>query len=239
MHFYYGYAWDKGDYYSVNQDSFSLQTVLTGRGPAALAVVCDGVGGLSRGEYASGYVAKQITAWFYEKALPRLCSHKSMKSLKRSFQRELEDIHEFLKEKTEAEGIQMGTTMTVFLVFRKKYCIFHVGDSRCYALGKKRQLLTADQVGKRKELLYAVGVGKQPVIYFKQGRCRRRQRFLLCSDGFAHCLSEQVFLILQKCERKKVVGFETQMNKILEDIIERGRQKGERDNCTAILLECY
>ncbi len=238
MHFRYGYVWDKGDYYAVNQDSISLQTVLTGRGPAALGVICDGVGGLQRGEYASGYVSKQITTWFYEKALPKLCSHKSVRRLRKSFQRELSDIHQCLKQKAEKEEIQMGTTVTVLVIFGRQYGVFHVGDSRCYYLCKKLRLLTVDQVGKRKELLYAVGVGEQPVIYSKFGRCRRKERFLLCSDGFARCLNNPAIIALLTKERKQVVGGEMRMNKVLQEIINRGRQKGERDNCTAILVEC-
>lgn len=238
MHFYYGYAWDKGDYYAVNQDSFSLQTVLTGSGPAALVVVCDGVGGLCRGEFAGGYVAKQITMWFYEKAVPQLCSCKSVRRLTRSFRRELSDIHEYLKETAEREGIHMGTTMTVLLIFRRQYCVFHVGDSRCYALDKKVQLLTVDQVGRKKELLYAVGVGEQPVIYCRHGRCKRKQRFLLCSDGFYHCLNESAFDALHERILKNSTGVEMKINNMLKEIICRGRQKGERDNCTAILVEC-
>lgn len=239
MHFHYGFTWDKGDYYVQNQDSFSLQTVLTGRGPAALAIICDGVGGLCRGEYASGYVAKQITTWFYEKALFKSCMHADARSLKRSFQRELADIHGFLQREAEKEGIQMGTTMTVLIVFRRKYYIFHVGDSRCYSLGKKIRLLTCDQVGKKRELLYAVGAGKQPLVYFKHGRCRRKQRFLLCSDGFYRCVTETAFKALEDIHSRSGENFEGRINKVLEEVIARGRKKGERDNCTAILLESY
>ena len=57
--------WWKGRSASVNQDSLSLQHVRLGNGSAVLAVVCDGIGSLARGEEASGIAVRCLTQWFY------------------------------------------------------------------------------------------------------------------------------------------------------------------------------
>lgn len=48
--------YDKGDSASVQQDALVLEIAALGKREAALLVVCDGIGGLAEGEYASSYV---------------------------------------------------------------------------------------------------------------------------------------------------------------------------------------
>ena len=50
-----GVYWDRGRR-CVNQDSLTLQQALTRRGRMVLAAVSDGIGGLSEGENASGFI---------------------------------------------------------------------------------------------------------------------------------------------------------------------------------------
>lgn len=232
MHFSYGCTWDKGDYYTVNQDSFALQSVLTGAGPFAMALICDGVGGLSKGEYAGGITAKMMTSWFYEHALDCLCRKKSFRKLFYSFKRALYDVHQLLVKEGKREGILMGTTITMLLMGYHNYYIFHVGDCRCYRIGRNVSMLTKDQKDTKGRLKQAVGVGDMPVIMRRKGRYQRKHMFLLCSDGFARCLDLQA---LQALEQDKTAG-EADKRKLMEQIVRRGRMKGEKDNCTGIVL---
>lgn len=230
MHFSYACTWDKGDFYSINQDSFSLQTVLTGSGPYAMALVCDGVGGLSAGEYAGGISAKAMTAWFYEHALKYLCEKVSYRRLFYSFKRALRDVHMQLQKEGEEQDILMGTTITMLLLSPHDYYVFHVGDCRCYKIGKRVSILTKDQVDATGKLLYAVGVGEMPVIVRRKGRYHRKHTFLLCSDGFARCLNSQaLYAFATKSEPE-------QKRKLMQEIVARGRKRGEKDNCTGIVL---
>ena len=64
----------------VNQDSVCVKNAETKQGKAALVMVCDGMGGLSKGELASAEVIRSFSDWFdYELAyeldgdMKRLC----------------------------------------------------------------------------------------------------------------------------------------------------------------------
>ena len=63
-----GVYWNKGKR-TQNQDSVTLQQVVTGRGRIVLAAVSDGIGGLAEGETASGYITEKIVRTFYEQIL--------------------------------------------------------------------------------------------------------------------------------------------------------------------------
>ena len=58
------FYFDKGDFAPLQQDALVLEYAVRGKREAALLVVCDGIGGLSEGEYASGYVTMRIRNWF-------------------------------------------------------------------------------------------------------------------------------------------------------------------------------
>ena len=66
MRFLTGIYWHRGSVAMDNQDSIVLHQVLTARGRVLMAAVCDGMGGLEQGEWASGYVTKRLLEWFYE-----------------------------------------------------------------------------------------------------------------------------------------------------------------------------
>ena len=59
-----GIYWDRGGY-DINQDSAAFEQVVLRRRIISMAVVADGIGGLSKGELASGYVTGRIVKWFY------------------------------------------------------------------------------------------------------------------------------------------------------------------------------
>ncbi len=231
MHFSYACVWDKGDYYEVNQDSFALQTVLTGNGPYGMAVVCDGVGSLARGEYASGCVTEAMTVWFYDHALPLLCKNVSARVLTRSCKRALGEIHYRLAEEGRREGYYMGTTLSMLILAPKSFYFFHIGDCSCYKINKKIKEISMRQVNAKGELLGAIGVGELPNPIIKKGTYRRKDRFVLCSDGLNRSMTVQGLEALGNVKLQ-----EAEKQKLFKEIISRGRQKGERDNCTGIVI---
>ena len=60
---------DVGITKKINQDSVCIKTAKTNTGRAALILVCDGMGGLSRGELASAEVVRSFAEWF-DRELP-------------------------------------------------------------------------------------------------------------------------------------------------------------------------
>ena len=62
---------DVGTRKKTNQDSMIIMEAATDFGNALFASVCDGMGGLAKGEVASATVIKAFGDWF-EKELPKL-----------------------------------------------------------------------------------------------------------------------------------------------------------------------
>lgn len=62
---------DKGIKKNINQDSIIIRVADSQYGKIILAVICDGMGGLKRGEMASATVASALAHWF-SKELPKL-----------------------------------------------------------------------------------------------------------------------------------------------------------------------
>ena len=55
---------DIGTQKKSNQDSLLIQEANTATGTTLLAVLCDGLGGLQKGEIASAEMIKAFSAWF-------------------------------------------------------------------------------------------------------------------------------------------------------------------------------
>ena len=72
MNFIISAATDIGTTKATNQDSFNARVVTTPLGRMAFAVVCDGMGGLDKGEVASASVVNAFCKWA-EQRLPDLC----------------------------------------------------------------------------------------------------------------------------------------------------------------------
>ena len=69
---------DIGPVKKTNQDSYCIQTARSKRyGNLLFAVVCDGMGGLKKGEVASATVVARFTDWFAQ-SLPILLSQRTM-----------------------------------------------------------------------------------------------------------------------------------------------------------------
>ena len=63
---------DKGDFRETNQDSILVQHGRVGEEEILLAAVCDGMGGLARGELASAIAVRSFSRWFKQELMPGL-----------------------------------------------------------------------------------------------------------------------------------------------------------------------
>lgn len=66
MHYFATADTDIGNTKSTNQDSLLIKHASYCGGEVMLAVICDGMGGLSKGELASATVIKEFSKWFEE-----------------------------------------------------------------------------------------------------------------------------------------------------------------------------
>lgn len=187
--------WWKGRSASVNQDSLSLQHVRLGNGSAVLAVVCDGIGSLARGEEASGIAVRCLTQWFYGECRELIFERKSKELILLALQRQVYQIQELLLKFQQKEKIRSGTTMTCLLLIRRRYYLVHIGDGRLYLFRRRKFLpvilwrrvgvkcLTAEDRDKTGRLTKCLGAECIDRPFYDTGRIRRGSLFLLGTDG--------------------------------------------------------
>lgn len=244
----------------VNQDALLVRSAVTTSGEILLAAVCDGMGGLEKGEVASGEVIRALARWF-EEILPSLLNEeyeervlgergkrKIEKSLERLIQEENHIISAYGKEK----NLLLGTTVSAVLLIFGWYLIVHVGDSRIYALTETVQQLTKDQTYVQREidagrltkeqarehprknvLLQCVGVQKEIVPECNSGMYYPGMGFLICSDGFRNQVLHEE---LQERFCRNHLREERRMEGELREVIELNKRRMETDNISAILI---
>lgn len=201
---------DVGIKKNTNQDSLLVKVAQTSLGKVCLCVVCDGMGGLSKGELASASVIRVFDRWF-EEDFPNLLSggfHPD--DLKLSWDNIVLEQNRLLSEHAARSGTRMGTTIVALLIIKDQYYIMNVGDSRAYLLDTGINQLTKDQsfvqyemdLGhitweeainhpQRNVLMQCVGASEVVMPDFYTGPAGTDAVFLLCSDGFRHVISPQ------------------------------------------------
>jgi len=225
-----GVYWDKGGR-SLNQDSLTFQQAMTARGRVALAAVSDGIGGLAEGENASGYITEKLTENFYAQMLSLVGRGKGAKAIKRSLLRCLCEISDDLRHYGKGRDLRLGATISLLFVWRRRYVLFHLGDSRVYFYRKgKMALLTSDHSDGGRAL--AKCLGSFPFQYpdIRFGRIYGRCGFLLCTDGFYRTLTEDAFLALAPED----VGSESQIERRLREMAVLAGKNGGQDNLSAV-----
>lgn len=228
-----GVYWDQGKR-EINQDSIVLQQVRTGCGRVLLAVVCDGIGGLSEGENASGYIGERMMEVFYRETVPLIQRRKGRKAVLRSFLRCLYEIREEFRRYGEEREIRLGSTMSLLLLWKRRYLILHLGDSRIYHYrGKRRRQLTKDHSDGGNRLTRCIGSFpyQKPDIRF--GRWWGKGAFLLCSDGFYRKQDEESFFLLDPAQ----VDCEEQARRRLGEMAHLAKKRGEGDNLSAVYIK--
>lgn len=247
MRYLTGVYWERGSAAKANQDSVVLLQVLTARGRVTMAAVCDGMGGLSQGETASGHVTQRLQEWFYESLLYAVQKRKPYWVIRRSLDRLVYHMQEQLLQYGSREKIGLGTTMTVLVLWERTYLIWHLGDSRVYRIGggvggtrEGRQgkqgaaCLTADHAKDRHILTKCVGSFGYERPDFRMGSFRSGQALLLCSDGFRHCVTKQE---LSEALNPGLIREEEQIARRLREIGETCMKRGEKDNMSAIYIK--
>lgn len=129
-------------------------------GRVALAVLCDGMGGLSCGEVASTAFMKRMENWFMEELPGILSGEQATEQLSREMPINREPLEVTKNQWTmlseemniriasygRERGIRLGTTAVSLLVMGNEFLILNIGDSRVYCTTEQQiELLTHDQ----------------------------------------------------------------------------------------------
>lgn len=239
----------------TNQDSLSVKVINTCQGRMAFAILCDGMGGLDKGEVASAAVIRAFDQWVISE-LPKLCMAEIEDSVIRKQWGEIvTDMNMRIQAYGAKSGVRLGTTTVVMLLTQNRYYILNVGDSRAYELTGGMKQLTNDQTfiareialgnmtaeeartdKRRNVLLQCIGASDEvyPDMFF--GDVKENAVYLLCSDGFRHEISpEEIYAGLQPM----ALYDETVMSRNAAELIELNKSRNERDNISVALVRTF
>lgn len=242
---------DVGIKKKTNQDSFLLKGIANDSEEILLAVLCDGMGGMVKGELASATVIRAFSEWF-EKIYTQKGSQWSNDEIKGQWQTLLEQVNELLINHGQDVQIQMGTTVTAFLLSSNgEYVVGHVGDTRIYHINQKLTQITEDHTfiareirrgnmtpeqaatdSRRNVLLQCIGVNKFFEPQYISGTLKKGEGVLMCSDGFRHEVTET-----ELYAELRIIEDEQDMERKLVKLVELNKQRQETDNITAILIK--
>ena len=251
MHYMATADTDVGIAKSNNQDSVLIKHASTDLGEVLLAVVCDGMGGLAKGELASATVIRAFAKWFDEE-LPFELENLDMQVIGSKWSLMLKSLNGQILEYGQKIGANLGTTFSGILFVGDYYVIAHVGDTRIYHIGSTLQQLTTDQTfiareisrgtmtleqartDKRRNLLLQC-VGASQVVD-PQVICGRAESgaYMLCSDGFRHEITPAEIY-----ESLNPINFmnENAMHNNAKYLIELVKSRQEKDNISVVLIK--
>lgn len=244
---------DLGIKKATNQDSLCLKVAETSIGKIVLAIICDGMGGLAKGEVASASVVTAFSDWF-EKELPAQLAHQDYDEIRYRWDRIIKEQNQRIAEYGRSIRIHLGTTLTALLLLDTKFMLIgHVGDSRVYRINRELEVLTEDQtvVGRelkrgnltpaeakvdprRNVLLQCIGASILVEPQFITGTPMRGDVYMLCSDGFRHMISEEE--IYQAFSPQVLIDEDSMKNKAVE-LVELNKARQELDNISVMLIK--
>ena len=241
---------DIGTIKQTNQDSLIIKHAACSRCEILMAAVCDGMGGLDKGELASATVIRELSKWF-DREIFYGSRGKNLRDAAKSMVCMLSELNKTLSDYGRTQKIRLGTTFTGVLFINNRYMAVHIGDSRFYRIDSSMKQLTTDhtfvarevargnmtkeqaRIDKRRNLLLkCIGVSEviEPEILY--GRVKKGAYFL-CTDGFRHEITEdEIYAELMP----RLLTDKKAMNNKCLNLIERVKKRNEKDNISVILI---
>ena len=241
---------------STNQDSLTVKILNTSMGRMVFALLCDGMGGLDKGEVASAAVIEAFNIWI-KNDLPGLLAEGKLEdsSLRNQWERIIMEQNQRIKTYGARQGVKLGTTAVAMLLTKNRYYILNVGDSRAYEISDRLVQLTEDQTfvarevargnmtpeqaaldERRNVLLQCVGASDEvyPEMFF--GMTKENAVYMLCSDGFRHVVTpEEIYEKLQP----GVLFDENRMYQNAQELVELNKMRSETDNISVALVRTF
>lgn len=247
MKFITEYQTDIGTTRSINQDNGCIQRARFDvlKGEVCLLAVCDGMGGLSKGEEASLMMSNALCDWFQSSLASFINRYRRMITFE-EFKNEMND----LTSRTSTDILKKlqfsGTTAAILLCYEGVFYICNVGDSRVYYMNDHIHQMTVDQTvvqwalskgeitreeaEKRTDknvLMQCIGATESVSPEYIKGTFAVGDAFMLCSDGFCHELTEKQY-------EEAISQMDSSLSMIsgARKLIESAKARGESDNIT-------
>lgn len=251
MHFTVTADTDIGISKETNQDSVLFKQGSYSGGEVLMAIVCDGMGGLAKGELASATVIREFSKWF-DNELPYELENLDLHVIGGKWSLMLKDLNVKIIEYAQENHITMGTTFTGVLFVGDEYVVTHVGDTRLYHISNGLKQLTNDQTfiareikkgtmtleqaktdKRRNMLLQCVGASDTLAPEILVGK-QEKGAYMLCSDGFRHEITEKE--IVESLSPINLINKEA-MHANAKYLIELVKQRNEKDNISVVLIK--
>lgn len=247
---------DAGIARKLNQDSVMVKVANTNKlGRISFVAVCDGMGGLSKGEVASCKTIRALENWFHEELclMQDLENDRLFEVIEQSWRRLIARVNGEIRRYGKHRRIKLGTTLTALLQIGRQYILMNVGDSRIYVAGKNGiKQLTKDQsviqaridegimtekeakdAADKNVLLQCVGTSGTPNPEIEIGRFEGNSTVLACSDGFWKTMDDdETFRML--CPQMCVTSED--MLESCKKLAEKAYSRHEEDNVSIAAL---
>jgi len=234
---------DAGKIRRQNEDTFFADP------ETALFVVSDGMGGHRGGAIASGIISDDLPVMI-ENALDKL-KVGTTRTVRSLLEKAIaEQSRQLQIEGTSESGYEdMGATLVIVLLRKRRCFVANVGDSRAYRLraGRFTQLtrdhsvvseliergrITPDEALDHTasgQLTRYIGMGEKVRSHVRSFAINKNDRILLCTDGLTDMVSNRDIAGILKAEADPQAA--------CKSLITAANRAGGHDNITALLID--
>lgn len=252
--FIVGEASDIGNLKTLNEDKILVKVAKDNKELYGLFIVADGMGGLSYGEKVSELAITELKNWWDTELVHMMKENKRklLKDINTAIKTKMYVINQMILDYSINFNKKLGTTLSILFIYKDKYSISHIGDSRIYKFNRKLSKLTNDHTWVAEQvrqgnlsvieaknhlrshvLLQCLGLNEEIKIYNKTGKVKKDDIFVLCSDGIYNYLAEEVFIDNLKVLNKNYNDIQNVANNIISKVKE-GKAK---DNASIIIVK--
>ncbi|MBQ5320074.1 MAG: serine/threonine-protein phosphatase [Oscillospiraceae bacterium] len=240
MNFIHGCYSDIGNTRPNNEDSILSYAFEKDGLSVCVGIICDGIGGLANGEFASRKMTAYFMNWIVSLSTTDL-SQRDFQSITMEFKEQLHTINGIICKEAALNSIQTGTTVSGVIIVNDDFMTVNVGDSRVYKVVKKSVTqLTSDDVQmqnrngiERSVLSQCIGYDGNIFISTVIGKVEHNDAFIFCSDGFYKLMKDkEIAKTLFWLNKKKNVSL------VCSSLIEKIKSRGERDNISLGIIKC-
>ncbi len=211
-----------------------------------LAIVADGMGGHRAGEIASSMAVEN-----FEKAWHLLEKPVGPAEAEKWLVEQIESTNKLLfthaSDHNECEG--MGTTVVVALCSSEFTTIAHIGDSRCYILGKNGLQQITEDHSYVNYLLKTGGISKEDAEHHprknvltkalgtKESVTADIKTFFLESDDLLLLCTDGLYTKVEDQEIARLLVADENLSSAADYLISKAKENGGEDNISVVLLQ--
>lgn len=233
---------DTGIVRRINQDAFVYGAV---GDKISWAVVCDGMGGVNGGDYASRTAVDVIKSEMDQKLHNDADCKIAEKVIRESIEEANRKVYEASLTDDSLAG--MGTTVVAAVVIGDELVLAHSGDSRAYIISPDgitratndhslvQEMVDSGEITeeearvhpRRNVITRALGVFNSIEIDFSSRRLNENEAILLCSDGLTNFIEDEKILeLFCETEEQELPGI----------LVDKANENGGGDNITAVIM---